>query len=259
MYFNKTNDDPYEMNVVSYGQDIEINYKLMEGSNRKHTSIDRGDVTDRYATKLRFRGTPGYIGDLIYNLTRLRSNSKTVDIYDIPEDIFGDNVDHSAGLSCFILKMGKQQNVAFNVQSVDITFIIDMSTIIYKAGGSLPLGLKCLQHTWEGFSTWGTTVHESYNEDISFIDRDIDRYEFKGKYILSNTETGELMNWWRIQRGNEYIFDNTTLGITLDMFGPTFVGETSHPCIVGSIDYEYVSPILRSVTLTILRNGDEDV
>jgi hypothetical protein len=240
---------PFEIKAKSYSPDITVNFKLIETSSRKLVSIDRGSNTDRYAATLTVYGEPTYIGDFIRAITLLRTNGKSV-VTNSPEvRLFGDNVDHSVSIDTLVYTMGKQKTVNRNVMSVDITFLA--SDLTFLSGALLPTDLQCLQTSWMGYAEWNTHIAETYNRNNYFVDRDADRYIFKGSYIMDIEQNKNLMNYWKTQRGASFTTNDAQWGTT-EMFGAE-IGTGTHDVIMINLDYVNISPTHRKVTVELVR------
>jgi hypothetical protein len=234
-------DAPFEIKAKTYSPDITVNFKLIETSSRKLVSIDRGSTTDRYETTLTVYGEPLYIGDFIRAITLLRTNGKSVVINSPNVRIFGDNVDHSVPIDTLVYKMGKQKTVNRNVMSVDVTFLA--TDLTFLSGALLPTDLQCLQTTWSGYSEWNTHISETYNRNNYFVDREADRYIFKGSYIMDIEQNKNIMNYWKTQRGASFTTTDAQWGTT-EMFGAE-VGTGTHDVVMINLDYVNISPTAR--------------
>lgn len=249
MNFIDDSGQSFEIQAKSYTPIAKINFKLIETSSRKLVSIDRGAITDRYQTTLAVYGSPSYVGDLISELTTLRKNSKSVVINSPEVRIFGDNVNHSISIDTLVWSMGKQRTVSSNVQAVDVLFLA--SDVSFMSGSSLPTDLQCLQSTWEGFSQWNTHINETYSRNNYFVDRESDRYVFRGSYIMDIDQNKSIMNYWKIQRGIAFATTDTQWGTT-EMFGAE-LGSGAHNVIMTDLSYTNISPTHRKVTVELTR------
>ena len=112
---------------------------------------------------------------------------------------------------------------------------------------------RCLQHNWSGSAEWNTLVNETYYNSNYFVNRVCDRYTFKGEYILKNDDVKDLYNFWRVQRGNEFTFEDGSFGVT-SMFGPQ-VTDSVHTAVISSITYEVQSAGYKRVTINLIKVG----
>jgi hypothetical protein len=251
MRFKQSDDNYYEIKPIRYEQSILINYKLVELSSRKLISIDRGSNTDRYASTITFRGTKVYIRGLIEELTLLRRSKKQVLIDEFDVRVFGENIDHTGTISCVVSNLGKETSPTMNVQEVVVEFLSTDTTTI--GGTGIPTSIMCLNSAWSGYSTWNTNVVETYNRDNYFVDNSVDRYEFSGTYTMSLSDTQEILNYWKTQRGVSFTITDGDWG-TGYMFGID-AGNGIHDVIIQNITYTRISPIMRSVNIKMIKVG----
>lgn len=235
-----------------YTPDVNVNYELVELSTNSFIPVDRGYLTDRYATSVKFINRYDYIASLITELNLLRDNKKSLKLSDFQENIFGDNLDYTLPLDTLIFDFGDTSYKSFNVYQFSLKLLA--TDVKYKAGGSLPTGLRCINHAWSGYSKWDTHINETYNRHNYFVDRQSDTYTFKGKYILSIDDNADLFNFWKTQRGNAFVINESDFGVT-NMFGPDG-GTGSHNVIIKDIKYKKFSPIYRTTEIEMIKVDD---
>jgi hypothetical protein len=249
MRFKKNDNTYFTIAFQEYDPLISINYELIEISGNKYRSIDRGEDTDRYATKITTYGKRAYIDSLITELQLLRDNNKPIIIDECQEGIFGDHVYYGSPISCVLFEFGEQSSKSFNTFQIDITLL--STGISYNAGGSIPTSMKCLSHGWKGGANMNIHTNETYNSNNYFVNRVADSFEFEGSYILTTDDNADLFNYWRIQRGNVFTIDEADFGVT-KMFG-TLGGTGSHDVIIQEIITEPISSIYRSTTIKLIK------
>jgi len=242
----------FPVKARTYKQGIAINYELQELSSRKYRSIDRGDRTDRYSTKLTFSDNPTYINDLLKVITDLRRAGKSIIMGGINSTIapFGDHVDYSGEFDTLVEDFGKLSSSKFNTLQNSLTFLA--TGISYSGISKIPDGLECLSHSYETPAEWNTHMNETIFGNNYFVDHTTDKYIFSGSYTLTNSENSELYNFWRQQRGEVFTVTEEEFGVT-NMFGGDFAGETSHNVIILDIKYSPISPNFRSVTVKMVK------
>lgn len=251
MRFKKNDDSYFELTAISYKPSILINFELVELSNSKFSSIDRGVLTDRYSTVLSFSNKTEYINSLISELNLLRDNLKPVLIDMFDERVFGDNVDHSGVVSCVINSLTPQASETINTQSVDIGFL--PSAITYTGGSGIPAEVDCLQGGWKGYSRWKTHINETYQRDNYFVDREADVLVFEGSYIFTVDQNAEAFNFWKTQRGEPFSIEDGDFGVD-NMFGSDG-GNGTHIVIITNITYENISPTKRQTKIELVKVG----
>lgn len=244
----KNHDLTYtEMNITEYKPNNSINYKLVGLSNGDYTSIDRGLSTDRYSSTLTFRGRKEDIRNLVDKLTELRNNSKEVEISEFQVNIFGDNVDHSGTIKCLVHTFGKEESPNKNIQTIKITFL--PTDLIFKLGSEIP-SLNCLSSKWSGYSDWNAHTVETYTNNY-FVDREADTFVFEGTYNLSVEDNSDLLNNWRLIRGNRFTINESDFG-TERMFGGSTT-DTTHNVIFLDVSYDNLGPVRRLTTIKLVK------
>lgn len=251
MRFKKSDNSYFELDSIGYRQNILIDYELIELSNANFSSIDRGEQVDKYKTELSFDSENSYITELLQELYLLRLNQKEVLIDQFEERVFGDHIDHSGVIYCVVDGITPEQNETLNTSSTKITF--NSTGVSYVSGGGIPESINCLQSGFKGFSIWNTKVNEAYNGDNYQVDREADTYIFDGSYIFSEDENASMFNFWRTQRGEPFIINDTDFGTSL-MFGANG-GNTTHKVIITNIEYEKISPIFRQTKIELVKVG----
>ena len=93
----------------------------------------------------------------------------------------------------------------------------------------------------------------TYGGSFYTSDSKSDYAEFEGTYILNIQNNEELYRFWVYQRGRQFDTTSQTFG-TNNMFGASL--GNNHSVIIKTIDFEKISPILRQVTITLLRQGE---
>ncbi len=249
MRFKKDDNTYFTINAKEYTPLILINYELIELSGNKFRSLDRGQETDRYGSKITVYGKEDYISSFINALQELRDNNKPIIVDECEERIFGDHIYYDDPISCVIFDLEIEENVSFNAYKVDIVLLA--TDLSYNSAGQLPVAMKCLQHGSKGGVVMNSLVNETYNSDNYYVNRVADSYEFEGEYFLSIDDNADLFNYWRIQRGNVFTINETDFGIT-DMFG-SLGGTGSHDVIIKDITYKNISPIHRITTLKLIK------
>jgi hypothetical protein len=249
MRLKTSSDEWITLNVFDNNQSTLINYNLIKLSYNNYISVDRGGDTDRYSSEMKFFGSKDYISTILNEIYTLRNNQLPIIIDQCEENFFGEHIDHSGELEVTLFAVGKQSSKNFNMYEVGLEFILNGP--IYKEGSGLPSALHCLQSGWEGYSDWGFVVNETYNRENYFVDKENDTYQFKGRYILNLSETSDLLNYWRVQRGSSFLITESQFG-TSDMFGAT-VNSNTHNVIIKNIEVNRFSPISREVIITLLK------
>jgi len=248
----KTIADEYiDVKVISYEQNIMINYSLVENSARKLLPIDRGPSSDRYEVKFEFRGSKDYIDSIITTLTDLRTNQLPVELTECDEKFFGENVDHSIAINCVVTKFDKATSPSFNVYSIYVTLLADTNSMVFIGNPLLPLGLACLRHNYESYSEWNTTVNETYYRSAYFVDSQEDAYKFTGDYFMRANDMRDFLAFQKYIRGATWIAQEHQFGVS-GMFGPT-ITATNHSVVIEELKYSRVSPILYKLTITLVR------
>lgn len=241
-----------------YKHEMAIEYELAEGTGRKFVSFDRGRNSDFYKTTLVFRKDIATIEELFIIFADLRNNNKPIILQMFEENIFGDHIRHDSiatnPITCILDTdgMGIQESPVFNVMQFEVT-LIAVEYIIELGTPALP-SLECLQVNWKGYQQFSTTTQMSYGGSFFSTDTKADHAEFEGTYILNIQDNGDLHRFWVWQRGRQFNTTSAEWGTT-KMFG-TNLGE-NHAVVIKTIDFEKISPILRQVTITLLRQGDE--
>ena len=123
MKIKKNDNTTLEFKVIDYEPNIGILYELIELSSGKFRSIDRGTRSDRYETKLTFRGTKSYIDELVQALNELRANNKEVVLSELEENFFGEHVKSIPNIKCVVSNMGPTSSPVFKVFTVEVSFI----------------------------------------------------------------------------------------------------------------------------------------
>lgn len=242
-----------DINIVSFTPQIDINYTLVEKSDRSYVSIDRGEITDRYQCEMVFRGSMEYINSVVKELVSLRRDKKDVIIDQFESNVFGENVDHSGSVSALVFSMQEQRSPVVNVHEVRISFL---ATDITTTGGvGIPSSVSCLQDDWTGTSQWNATISETYTGNNTFADRERDKYVFSGDYIMSLSETSEILNFWKTQRGESFVINDGDFGISY-MFGADGGGNGSHTVVMQNVSYGNTSsPVVRMVKINLIKVG----
>jgi len=241
--------DYFHLFPNEYKQEMNINYELVELSNNKLSSIDRGSSTDRYFTTLTFKGNKAYI-DSVYNVFQdLRINKKAVLLSECEERIFGEHINHENTISSVVYDMKETQSPVFNLFTLSVSLLADTSSLTFYSPGLL--NLTCLSSGYKAYSNWGTYVNETYNQSIFFVDKKVDSYVFEGSYDLNNNQTSGLLSLWRDVRGSKLTINESQFGV-VGMFGPSFTG-TSHDIIIEKITYSRISPLRKKVTIKIIK------
>lgn len=239
--------------LLSVGCDVvnplfSVKYTLKQLSNGKVVSVgDRGYSTDRFETDLSIRLEKELAEGFIFEVNALREAQKELVLSDFQFPVFGDNVDHSGNISCVVGKMGLEESPEFNLKTINIRLI---PTDLQFINGSLPV-LACLEHDYTSTAEWKTGVNETYNRGNYFVDRVGDTYVFSGYYLLEGNETGQLIEFWRQQRGEVLTVDESGFGV-VKMFGAT-IAETSHNVIIKDINYSIHSNTKRSVNIQLIK------
>jgi hypothetical protein len=248
------NDDTY-INVypLKAKQNILINYTLVDKSDRKQISIDRGLTTDRYECELEFLGEETSINTLYNELKLLRDNRKDVQLTEIDYYLFGDHINYSIPINTVVTKIKDLSSPSFHLKTFSVTLLCT-NTLSFTGSISLP-ELTCLDAGWMGYNEWNTQVNETYTRNNYFVDSVADLYVFTGKYTLSVEDNRDLHMFWQSKRGKEFQIADGVFGIT-GMFGPN-VDTQYHYVVIKEIKYETISPEFRSVTITLIRNGGE--
>lgn len=250
MKIKKIDNSYLDVKVINAKHSILINYELIENSAMNVISIDRGTQGDRYSCEFQFKGKESYIDEIINTIKDLRDNKQQIELSDFDENFFAENIDHTIPINCLVLKMDKQSSPNFNVYDITITFLADTNSLEFTGTPSLPLGMKCLQHKWEGYSIWNTNINETYYRNNFFIDSEKDTYVFKGDFILNNTtEMQDILAFHKNIRGASWSINSTTFGID-KMFGSEVTG-TEHNVVILELDYERISPNYDRVSLTL--------
>lgn len=253
-YILDKNGNQFELFISSFVNKIDINYKLVQCSNGKYVSIDRGSNTDRYTTELSILINNNYVDNMLNILFGLR-NSKTPVTIKTVEPIFADNINVNYTVVAYIESIDKRVHTDLGVSEIKFILVAENSSLHFTAESGIPANMDCLNHQWDGYSIWNTHLNETYNENIYFVDRDADSYVFVGNYNLSVDDNAKLQNWWRSTRGNVVTINDNDWG-TSNMFGP-YISATSHPVVIKRISYKYDSVNRRSVTVEFYRNGGE--
>jgi hypothetical protein len=245
----------FPLQVLEYTPNYKINYMHVEGSNGKHLSVDRGTKSDRYATTVICHGTREYIEDLTNKLYALRNAKKLVKLTGIADSLFGDMVDHSGDIDCYVgtLEM-TEDSPKLNVKTVRITLLTDKSTLVFHSATALPP--LCLTDSYKSWSPQSTRINETYTRDVYFVDRENDSYYFEGAYTMSQEDCRKLLTYWReIIRGNAFVANESLFTAGLPMFGGVLKDTVSHEVVVVDISYKILTPILREVTIRLKRDA----
>ncbi len=232
----------------SYSQVMDINYELVRLSSRKYMSIDRGSATDSYGSVIHIEDSNDYIVELLEAIELLRVNNTPVVIGDFQENIFGEHIDHTGTIECYVLGITAIKNTSLIVGSLDIT--LKATGVSYIGNSTIPI-MKCLQSSYEQTEDRNLVTNVSYNQDVFQVDHEVDTFIFKGTYILSNDQTRDLFAFYRSQRGSPFSIDESNLGITR-MFGPN-TNTGTHSVIIWDMSYEYVSPVTKKITIELIK------
>jgi hypothetical protein len=254
MNLKKADGGTLELKVNEYLPKIKVNYTHVINSANNPISIDRGTQSDRYSCQFNFRGTEGYIDELLVAIQELRQEKKELELSGCEENFFGENVIHEgATIKCLVETMGKQTSPRFNVFNLPITLLASTASLTFQGTPVLPAGIKCLQHGWEGHSSWNNTLNETYYRRNYFVDHQKDSYFFNGQFILTNTETMNLLAFHKTVRGSAWAIDSANFGVA-HMFGSEISG-TEHDVVFTNLEYVKLSPTKNTVTLTLRRVG----
>ena len=253
-YIIDKNGNQFELFISSFTNKIDINYKLVQRSDAKYVSIDRGNNTDRYATKLSILINNDYVDDLLTMLRGLRDSATPV-VIKAKEPIFADNINTSFEVTSYVESIDKRVHTMLGVSDVKFTLVAENSSLHFTSDSGIPADMNCLNPKWEGYGTWNTHLNETYNENIYFVDREADSFVFVGQYNLSVDDNARLLNWWRDTRGSVITIDEADWGAA-NMFGPA-ISSNVHDVVIKSISYKYDSVNRRTVTVKMLRNGGE--
>jgi hypothetical protein len=246
----KNDGTSLELKVKRADLDMVINYELLPLSANKFKSIDRGVITDRYLVKFKFNGREEYITSIINEINLLRVNQKSIILYDIDERFFGDHINHSGQLNVTLYSISKEKTTNFNVKDIEVEFLLNSPSYI-QMSNTLPLNMKCMQHKHEGYADINVVVNETYNRQNYFVDREEDSFTFTGTFTLSQDDTALLLNYWKNQRGEPFVINESMFGIT-HMFG-AIAGVGSHTVIIKDITYTRLSSRYRDVKITLIK------
>jgi len=123
MNITKNNGSKLFVKVRDYEPSIMINYELIALSSGKLISIDRGQATDKYSSKLIFSGTKTDMYAIITALQDLRNNNKEVILTEIDDSFFGEHVDHTVPIKCVINTISDMVSPKLNLFTFDISLI----------------------------------------------------------------------------------------------------------------------------------------
>lgn len=238
--------------VIDYEPNIMINYTLVETTSRKLRSIDRGSRSDRYECTFTFRGKSDYIKELYETFYDLRVANKSITLTDCEENFFGENIDHSIPITAVVIDMGETESPSFRVKEFSVKMLADTNSLEFVGTGGLSPELSLLKGGWAGYSTWNTSVITSYYGNINFVDAETDRFLFKGNYFISKPEMKYLLNFWRTNRGNEFVANESVFGTGGNMFGYQS-SATSHTMVVKSMKYERASAQHVELSLELIK------
>lgn len=232
-----------------FAPEIKVNYELIELSGNNVRSIDRGEATDRYATKLTIFGKRDYIDSIVTELQYLRQYGGEVELDQCQEGIFGDHVDYTGSIFCHLVSLGEQESRSFRTFGISLTLVA--TDLSYKPAGALPTSMRCLSHGWKGSTRMDTKVNETYNRNNYLVDRESNSFTFEGSYKLTTTDNAAIYNFWRVNRGAPFTINESVLGVS-NMFGP-LGGSGNQTVVILDISYEQLSSTYRYTTIKLMK------
>jgi len=221
-------------------------YEWIERSDNTFITLDRGSSSDLYETEIMMSGRYTDITE-IYNFLNTSRNSNQIQMSDvnINESPFGENLDYTSPLNVVVLNVGAIEQDRLN--SFKFNFTLRLVSFPQFVGDILLPDMKCLNHTDSRNTQWARDVMVSYNNDNYAVEKteDNDIIEFDISLRLSIEDTKSLLNFYRLQRGQPFIYraeDWGIRGITEDFM-----------VIITNINIQYVSGNSREANLTLRR------
>lgn len=246
--------EEFNITPLTAEPNYEINYNLIEKSDKKVISIDRGNQTDRYACTMVFRESIEKINELYKLLNDLRINGSDVILGNLPDNYFGDHIGTQRSFNCVVYDIKELKSPVMNVKEVEVTFLTTSITDADYIGTAELPALDCLEAGYATYNNWNTTVNETYNRNNYFADKETDKFVFQGKYRLSKEANTNLQRYWaETQRGSEFTIVDGDWGVD-GMFGPN-ADTYQHDVVIEGIKYEPIGPSLRDVEITLIRNS----
>lgn len=238
------------LKIRDYRQNILINYDLVELSDNKYISVDRGALTDRYESTLTFSGNRSDMSSLYNTLYLIRQSKSPIILTDIDVPIFGDHIIYPEYLSTIITKITQLENKSTNIYSFELTLLCSNDSITF--GVSPMPKLTNLRNSWSGSRLWNFKVTETYNRINTFYDSECDRYTFTGEYLLTKENNNKVYTYWRNIRGSVITINESDWGIT-DMFGLGIGHQTTHNVVIKNIEYDKLGNIYRLTKITLYK------
>ncbi len=110
-------------NVIDVKRKISIEYKILRSSGGKTYSLDRGQESDKYECEFTFHGTRDHVTAIVATLDGLRDDSLECELYEMAENYFGMNIDHSGSISCVVSKIEPMRPAGLNAFDLVVSFI----------------------------------------------------------------------------------------------------------------------------------------
>ena len=239
--------------VVSVSTEIDMSYVLEDTSAGGVCSIDRGISSDQYLATLTISGDEESVLSFRNNTVAWsRTGNASTIAPKMP--IFGDHIDHGFPVPIVFVSLGTITNTGLGTASITAT--IRHLAPQYVGVAQLPT-MQCLQTGQSSAFQWSGRDVASWDGASHFTDRKNDLAQFYGEYLLSPNDCRDLLRWWSVFRGSTIQIQDGDFGAR-EMFGREY-GDGIHYIVVDSMVYDYRSPALRSVRVSLRRTNNNEV
>ena len=245
MRFKNIDNTYTDLQLVKATYNYKPHFKLVEKSNGRHASIDRGVATDKFNVNITLAGTKEYVKDV---LKQIHLNKNVLEIDELEEPVFGDVLGTAQTFNCTVTEHKDIESVNKNSSSISLTLNINKPSIFQYV--QFP-DIKCMSADYSISNEYKSTFNDTYSGPMYNVHRGNVLAKFNGRFILRDEEVKLLYGFWYHNRGKGFIINDDSFGIS-NMFGPVF-DDNVHKVIITNISTERLSPTMRSVELTLIK------
>lgn len=194
------------LKINEYEYQIQMSQNWLQISDGSWRASDRGEAEDTYTSTVKYYGREDYINSII---TGMKADQETgeIEFVNLPEPIFGNHVDYTQGVKGVVLDAGFRAQGSLNAYGLEVVYEATQLSFI-ATPIELP-DLTCVRIGYSGDTIQKFNVNSSmvngWNSGSSVIStKDNDHGRFVGTFQLNYNEMAQLLNFWRLNRANDF-------------------------------------------------------
>lgn len=194
-----------DVNMKTYSYEIAMALKWFRMGDGSYRASDRGTESDHISSKVSFYGTKSQIDDIIAALIANHESLGVLTLANIPEPLFGHNVDYSSTVTAVLKSIKPQVQKSLHGFKLDLELQAASLTFL-NLGNTLP-DLCALEYSHSGDTERTFKTNKTYNNQFGTGTGsiDINRYEldsgvFEGTFKFFSDDLASVLDFQRTTR-----------------------------------------------------------